>query len=95
MEGHQSKCNHCNHMNYILAARKEYFVSYLFLVCIFVEVYSLIALTGNYDHLRLHCSLGKVLVSSRAISILLVYWLGKSEAGHSCLHSSLLDSVFI
>ncbi len=24
---------------YLLAARKEYFVSYLFLVCIFVEVY--------------------------------------------------------
>ncbi len=55
----------------------------------------LIALTGNYNHLRLHCSLGKVLVSSRAISTLLVYWLGKSEAGHSCFHSSLLDSVFI
>ncbi len=55
----------------------------------------LIALTGNYNHLRLHCSLGKVLVSSRAISTLLVYWLGKSEAGHSCFHSSLLDCVFI
>ncbi len=31
----------------------------------------LIALTGNYNHLRLHCSLGKVLVSSGAISTLL------------------------
>ncbi len=28
------------------------------------------------------------------ISTLLGYWLGKSEAGHSCFHSSLLDSVF-
>ncbi len=36
-----------------------------------------------------------MLVSSRAISTLLVYWLGKSEAGHSCFHCSLLDSVFI
>ncbi len=55
----------------------------------------LIALTANYNHLRLHCSLGKVLVSYLAISALLVYWLGKSETFHSCFHSSLLDSVFI
>ncbi len=26
-------------LNYLLAARKEYFVSYLYLLCIFVEVY--------------------------------------------------------
>ncbi len=34
-------------------------------------------------------------VSFNSISTLLVYWLGKSEAVHSCFHSSLLDSVFI
>ncbi len=27
-------------LNYLLAARKEYFVSYPFLLCIFVEVYT-------------------------------------------------------
>ncbi len=40
-------------LNYLLAARKEYFVSYLFLLCIFVRFIFLIALAGNLNNLHL------------------------------------------
>ncbi len=52
-------------LNHLLAARKEYFVSYLFLFCILLRFIFLIALTSNYyNNFCLHCYLGKMLVLS-------------------------------
>ncbi len=60
-----------------------YFVSYIFLFCIFVEIY-MIALIGNYNNLRLHCSLGKILVS------LWFIWCPSADADASAEAFSLL-----
>ncbi len=58
----------CSHQSYVDLPSQSFII---FIMQIIHHTVTILSLTGKYNHLRLHCSLGKVLVSSRAISTLL------------------------